>query len=157
MRTAAEIRLIDAAAKGDTADCRTREASGNDVANGREWPHERAISGRVIRALAAGSNPDWRVSSAGIRIAGARIADELDLSGIQMGFALALVDCYIERPLILAQAAAQAIVLGGSRIVGMEADGLRVRSEMFLNEGFQSSGRVSLGGAQVGGDLSCIG
>ena len=83
--TRAEIKLVEAAATGAIADYRSPQ--GIETANRAQWGHDRTISASVIYALAVGTNPDWPVLSAGLRIVGARIKDELDFTGVEIRFA----------------------------------------------------------------------
>src|SRR5713226_7026013 len=155
--TRAEIKLVEAAATGAIADYRSSEGIETDPANGAQWDDERTISASVIYALSVGTNPDWPVLSAGLRIVGARIKDELNFTGVEIRFPLAFVDCYIEQPIILSRATIHSIVLTGSRVRGIEASSLRTQGDVLLDNNFIAEGAVSLTGAHIGGDLVCSG
>src|SRR6266851_2317115 len=153
--TRAELKLIDAAATGAIADYRSPQ--GVETAKGDQWDDERTISTSVIYALAVGTNPDWPVLRSGLCIAGARIKDELDFTGVEIRFLLAFVDCYIEQPIILSRATIHSIVLTGSHVPGIKASSIRIQADILLDNKFIAEGAVSLTGAHIGGDLVCSG
>src|SRR5690242_10130675 len=155
--TPAELKLVEAAATGAIADYRGSQGIENDPANGDQWGDERAISASVIYALSLGTNPDWPVLAAGLRIAGARIKGELDFTGVEIRFPLSFVDCYIEQPIILSRATIHSIILTGSRVRGIEASSIRTPGDVLLDNKFIAEGAVSLTGAHIGGELVCSG
>ena len=153
--TDAEKKLEGAVRRGEVADYRTRNKEFDHPADGANWGSERTIRAEVIYALAVGDNSD--VHAKGLRIRGAKIAGALDLDSAQIPHPLALVDCFIGEPITLRDADAPLVNLTGSRVVGVQADGLRTRSGVFLRNGFHATGEVRLGGAKIGGQLDCTG
>jgi hypothetical protein len=102
--------------------------------------------------------------AAGLRLRHARVEDELaenrdgeklDLTGLQLGFALWLRDCALPT-LILTDTHVLTLNLSGSTCAGIVGDRLSVDRGLLLSR-FVASGRVWLPDASVGGDLNCTG
>ena len=152
--TSAEQRLLRAAAKGDLADFRATDPADNQPLQGSSWSDQRTLSAEVVRALATGGDPRWNVHSAGLRIAGARIAGALDLAHVEIHFPLAFIGCSFERELSLRNASVNAVFLGGSALPGFDARSLRADSDVQLCDGFRTNGTVRLDHATIAGNLS---
>jgi hypothetical protein len=97
--TGADLKLIEAVAKGAIADYGSADSIENDP-NGHQRGEERTVSASIIYALSAGTNSDWPIHPDAIRIVGGRIKDDLDLSRVEIHFPLAFVGCYIERRIL---------------------------------------------------------
>ena len=154
--TQAELRLIEAAKRGEVADYSDGNAANNDPAQGASWNGERALRGEMVRQLCLGLNPKWTVDPRGIRILGARIADDLDLSGANITFPFELERCHVAGSLFLRDVMAMRLSFSGSWLVdGLQAGGLVTKGNVFLNGGFAAKGEVRLLGADIGGVLAC--
>ncbi len=147
--TAAEQRLIDAAACGDEAVI----ATGVDDAGEFAWQPEHEIRASVIRALALGQR--WSVDPRGLRLTGARVTGVLDLQNAEVGCALELVGCSFEAAPVLVQARTRVLRFTGSHLPGLSAYGVRVDGHLGLDRGFTSVGVVDLMQATVVGDVDC--
>ena len=155
--TAAEQKLIEAAASGMVADYRVGEREADDPAGGAEWGEERTLRAEIIYALCLGARPDWPVHPKGVEARGARIVGPVDFLSATLVSPLALVACFIEEELILADAEAPLLTLEGSHIRALNADGLKTRRGVFFRNGFTARGEVRLLGAVIGGNLECDG
>ena len=154
--TQAELRLIEAAKRGEVADYSDGNAANNDPAQGASWNGERALRGEMVRQLCLGLNPKWTVDPRGIRILGARIAADLDLSGANITFPFELERCHVAGSLFLRDVMAMRLSFSGSWLVdGLQAGGLVTKGNVFLNGGFAAKGEVRLLGADIGGVLAC--
>jgi hypothetical protein len=149
-----ERRLIDSAASGELADFSSTNPIENDPAGGESWGAERTISAKVIRALATADSAASCASSAGIRIAGARIRGVLNLTDKQLRMPIAFVGCFFERELSLRNATVISVFLGGSVLSGLDARSLRASSDVQLCAGFHARGPVRLDHASIDGNLS---
>ncbi len=147
--TAAEQRLIDAAACGDEAVI----ATGVDDAGEFAWQPEHEIRASVIRALALGQR--WSVDPRGLRLTGARVTGVLDLQNAEVGCALELVGCSFEAAPVLVRARTRVLRFTGSHLPGLSAYGVRVDGHLGLDRGFTSVGVVDLMQATVVGDVDC--
>lgn len=153
--TDAERRLIAAARVGLPADLSSANAAANEPAYGGRWGAERTIRAKIIHALATGARDDWPVHPKGIQLASARIEGQLDFGGAEIRCCLILKGCYIENPIILADATAKSISLESSSINGMQAE--RVIVFGFIDLNGVTSGEVSFVGAKISGQLLCRG
>ena len=93
----------------------------------------------------------WR----GIQVFGADVIRPLDLSFVRIPFQLAFRHCRLKDGINLENAELSQIDLQGSLVNGVSADGINVKSSIFLSNGFASIGRMRLRGAQIGGILDC--
>jgi hypothetical protein len=155
--TSAEKEVVNAAAEGDLADFTAGDKQADDPAQGAAWDDGRSVRAEVIYALAVGTNPAWPVHAKGVRIRGAKIVGALDFEAATLRCPLALLGCYIAEPVTLRGATIPALYLNGSHLPGLSADGVNVRGDVFLRKGFTAAGEVRLLGAQIGGQLACVG
>ena len=154
-RTEAEQRLIDAAKKGKGADCSAQAPAENDPAKGATWDESRTICAETIYQLVTGGNPEWSVHAKGVLIKAARIKGRLDFTAAEIKCPIVLIGCYVEEDITLTDASARSITLTGTHLLGLQADQLSVDGGMFLDQGFNAKGEVSLVGAKIDGALVC--
>lgn len=152
--TAAERRLLDALATGETVDFRTDDTALDDPAGGAKWGAERTIRGEFLARFLTGEFPDHKPHRRGVVIVGARISGRLDLSNARLG-RLLFLGCYVDKSIFLQDAKIDGLYLLGSRIASLNADRITVRGSVFLKDGFHATGEVRLLGADIGGDLDC--
>ncbi len=114
------------------------------------------IRAGVVRCLALG-DPDRAVHEHGVHIRGAWIDDGLDFSGSDVSRRLVLDQCHVAGPVNVGGAQIPSVHLGGSRVSGFVADGLRTRGAVTLNGGFYSYSVVRMLGARIGTDVNCRG
>ena len=155
--TAAELKLIAAAENGTIADYRVGDEAADAAAGGAGWGEARALRAEIIYALCVGTRTDWPVHAKGVRARGARITGALDLEGATLRCPLALLGCYLNRTLTLVDCEARSLGLNGSHIRALKADGLKTTGDVFLDDAFTAKGEVRLLGAEIGGNLECIG
>ena len=142
--SAAEIKLLDAVNAGRAADYRSPFASGDLLAQGDHWGDERTISAAAIRGIINETIPALCPTPAGMRIAGARIAGELQLASVQIPYPLELIGCRVENPITLNRAKLDFLNLSGSHIGRMNGESLELSSSVFLNNGFVATDEVCL-------------
>ncbi len=156
----AELKLLRAAAMGQGAQCGPSDKLDdptNDPAKSDEWRAEREIRAALIRWLCLDREASSRVDPAGLRVLGAKITGELNLSFGNVPFPLGLFRCRLTETLALQSTQIPALLLSGSWTKSILADGVDVRRDVFLRQGFRAEGEVRLAGAQVGGNLHCTG
>jgi len=160
----AEEKLVRAAAKGEFAFCGPSENHKdptNDPAKATDkdtgWGPEREIRADLIRWLCVDRQARELVDPKGIQVLGAKITGPVDLQRVSSPFALALQRCRFMEDADLRRMEVPDLDLQGTWTRSIAADGARVRGYVFLRNGFRAEGEVRLLGAQIGGDLSCIG
>ncbi|MGH3871331.1 MAG: hypothetical protein ACRDSR_07415 [Pseudonocardiaceae bacterium] len=127
---------------------------------GTENPRH-TIRAELIRELVLGRSGD-RLDPLGIRVHGARITGTLDLTHVPAVVGLELRGCFFERAVFLTGARLPWLTLSASHLPALDGDGLRVESDVLLNEGFTATGQgadgtVRLLGAHIGGQLNLNG
>lgn len=127
------------------------------------WPHERNVRGEVLEWILTDRAAKEILGYRGIAIMGARIEGELSLFNESIAFPLLFHACYFTHKISLAMVSVPTLMLTGSHIPGLSANGLKVEDDLCLNRSimtggrFTSTGPVDLSGARVGGDLNCNG
>ncbi|WP_340302697.1 hypothetical protein [Roseobacter sp. HKCCD7870] len=66
-----------------------------------------------------------------------------------------LLKCRFDHGLEAMQAQFEILNLSGSDLPALNAPGARVKSGVFLSDKFHAKGKVSLSGAEIGGQLNC--
>ncbi|MEV1240617.1 hypothetical protein [Nonomuraea sp. NPDC049750] len=126
---------------------------------------EFVVQGRLLRELCRRGSAD--IDPRGLAIEGARIAGDLDLSGMQVPYPLRFVNCVFDRPLALDGAELHLLVLDGCAVPGILANGLCVRRDLDLSRsrisgGLWTSASTSCSAAvwlcesEIGGRLICL-
>jgi hypothetical protein len=146
-----EKRLVAACALGevcspDNWDDKRPESDAATEAN--------TIRADLIRFLALGGDSKHPVHEEGVILSGGWIEGVLNLSYGMLSFRLNLQKCYFDSTPVFMAASLPELALIGSSMPGMIADGMIVKGDVFLREGFIASGEIRLLGAQIGGDLS---
>ena len=154
--SAAERKLIEAAASGETADYRTPETI-DDPRTGGSWDEARTLRAAVIRALILRIEPEWRIAGARLRIVGARITGSLDLSGAELLHALAFERCHLEEPIKLSGGKFRSFYLCSSDVAEIDAREMECGGDVAFDGTFNARGRIVLAGARIDGDLLCGG
>jgi hypothetical protein len=153
--TTAERTLYERTILGDPAVYAWDEPI--DSRSGASWSSGRIIRAEKLAALVRGEVPALSVHWRGVRIRGARITGLLDLESATVRYPLELIDCYLEKPVRLIDAQTQRVLLRGSCVAGIDADGARIRGDLCLGQGFESLRTVSIVGATIDGNLDCRG
>jgi hypothetical protein len=150
----AELRLVRSAPYrslawiGPSSD---PDDAANDTSKAQSWGAERTIREALIRWLLSDAEASKLVHPSGVGIAGARIAQALDLSYITTELPLTIVQCYVSDGLELGYAHLATVVLRGSRTGAINADQAVIRGDLALSQGRYES--VSLFRAEIDGDL----
>lgn len=156
--SAAETRLLVAAQIGGFAFCGPSgdlSDPANDPARASEWGAERCIRASLIRWLCVEQGARGQVDPNGIRAAGAKVIENLNLSYITLPFGLSLRNCRLVEDAHLISTSLVELDFSGSWACSLRADRLIVNGGVFLSGGFRAEGEVRLPAAQIGSDLSC--
>jgi hypothetical protein len=129
----------------------------NDPKHADEWSHERDIRASLITWLCDDPAAAPLINRAGIKVLGARIVGGLDLSYVQVPFALAMHKCSIAERIILTGAEIPHLDLNGSYVSEIDAKGLIVHGDLNLADGFHASGETRIETARIGGAVNCSG
>jgi hypothetical protein len=124
-------------------------------------PEQRTQANRVraafLRFLMLGGDEATPVHEQGVQLRGAWIDGPLDFEGAILPHDVALLNCWIDGKIALISARARRIDLDGSRIAELSGDGVEIKGDLFLRDGFMAEGDVKLTGGCIGGDLDCRG
>jgi hypothetical protein len=153
----AEVKLLECATLGRLADCAQKINSRVDPSEAGAWGQEQHIRARIIRWLCIDQTIKQLVDPNGICVARARIVGPLDLFAASVPFPLWFNSCSFDSDLNLRCAEIPVLNLQGTWVPSISADGIRVKHNVFLRNGFCASGQVRLLGARIGGTLDCDG
>jgi hypothetical protein len=156
--TEAERRLLIAASDGLPAFCGSNDHDddpSNDAEAGESWEPVRSIRTTLIRWLCFNKDARNLLTSAGIRVYGAKIVGQLDLAYVVFDGLLLMRNCYFSGSVILRYAETRTISLENSCLPSLRADGLSVRGAVILRNKFTCRGIVRLVRANIRGDLDC--
>ncbi|GAT65770.1 oxidoreductase [Planomonospora sphaerica] len=125
----AERRLWDAYQTGAWVDLRSGDPEADDPANGECWGPERTVRAEVVAALLLGAREPEPGATPGLRLAGARITGNLDLSDAAVGAKLHLLNCHLSGTVDISDAKTQGLrfrgcELGRVRAARSTVDGL---------------------------------
>jgi hypothetical protein len=155
----AEVKLLHAAPKGETAYCGPSEREDdldNDPARWGSWGHKREIRAELIRWLCVDRDAKDRVDPRGIRVHAARIAGKLDLSFVGVPFPLSLHRCGLCQHLDLSFTEIPSVDLSETCLPSLNALHATVKGDLNLRD-LRSKGPVQLSSASIGGTLDCDG
>ncbi|WP_449065053.1 pentapeptide repeat-containing protein [Planomonospora algeriensis] len=124
-----ERRLWDAYPTGAWVDLRSGDPEADDPANGESWGPERTVRAEVVAALLLGAREPEPGATPGLRLAGARITGNLDLSDGAVGAKLHLLNCHLSGTVDISDAKTQGLrfrgcELGRVRAARSTVDGL---------------------------------
>lgn len=146
-----EGKVLSSARRGEVCRC-----GDEDPELGPTWGPERTLPAERIYQLCCGT-ADLPIHPKGVRIEGARIEGSLDLEDATLRCPLHLLSCYLPGKLCLDRARVKSLVLSGSRVAGLSAEGMVSSGEVGLDDGFWSDGMVNLRRAHIATDLICSG
>ncbi len=145
-----ETKLLEA--------CRTGDIAMLDKKRPEQATESNTVRAGFVRFLALGGDESAPIHEHGVHLQGAWIEDALNLQGAGVPSDLYLINCTFSFPLQLISAHIRgSLLLSGSQIPGLNADRLVCDGSVFLHKGFSATGMVRLLGAQIGGDLACVG
>ncbi|MFJ8546123.1 membrane-associated oxidoreductase [Streptomyces sp. NPDC093586] len=147
--TPAEARVWRAFPHGEIVDFRTE--AGEDAANGGDWGPERTLRARVLRTLlVTAPREDGEISA--LRITGARITGELDLTHAVLDRPVRMSHCHFtDRPGFYGLQVPR-LSLRGSVMPGLDLAGARVDGMVQLSD-CRVRGRLMFAGTQIAGAL----
>lgn len=150
-RAGVEQELREAMQTGRLVDLRTGNPAADDPAHGAGWDRQRTIPAELLAELLTNTEGSRRPRP--LRLAGARIMDQLDLEAAELVCPLMLQECWFAEPVILDEAQASAVRMPGCHLPGLSAHQLTTHGNVEFNDGFTASGEVYLLGAHIGGQL----
>ncbi len=158
--TVAEGKLIEAAPIGQFAFCGPNENDfdpANHPRTAGNWGNERQIRAKLIRWLCRDPIAKVLIDPKGLQVYGAKLTGVLDLSQVRVPFPLALIHCRLTEDLLLRATEIPLIVLDGSWVCAVKADGVDVKGGVALRHGFRAERQVRFHRARIGVDLDCGG
>jgi hypothetical protein len=159
--TEAERKMLRALPDGVLANCGDPAKGLDDPANDPEyagmWDTDHEIRAALIRWLCVNQDARRRIDAQGIVVQCAKIHGLLDLSFVSVDLPLVLLRCWLVNELRLTHADLLVLALNGTHAQRIQADGLRVKGDVVLAEGFRCEEKVSLIGSEIGGSLICFG
>ncbi|GGX48973.1 oxidoreductase [Tateyamaria omphalii] len=123
--TFAEIELIDACKNGEPC----------TLGNGKRpfVPSKyRLVRAEVLRYLVLGGSKNCKVAAWGVRLQGAYITGELNLSHTEANGLLKLKNCTFEQTILAQNFTCDALNLEGSSMVALKANGANIDGNLFL-------------------------
>ena len=123
-------------------------------------PDRRVRAGLIRYLLLGGCKTEGgaRPHPKGVQLMGAWIDGGLDFEGCTTRLNLALHHCFFRDGLVFRDAELGGLYLTGSRAEQrVDLQRLTTITAVHLSDGFHATGLVDLGGARIGGQLSCVG
>ena len=121
-------------------------------------PFANVVRAEVIRFFAYGGSDERPVLGTFIRLQGAWVCGELDLTHAVIPYALVFHNCRFNGPVIMRHAECAELDLKGSCLEkGLEGDPLWTKGSVELGGGLVAKGEVKLPSARIGGVLDCDG
>lgn len=148
--SAFERKLVTTCARGEV--CEPENWDGNRPAVDAST-EVNTIRAEIIRFLALGGDSGHPVHEEGVMLHGGWVSGKLNLHSVQTCARLNLQRCNFEKVLELKAANISELVLIGSKVPGLSADRMKTKGSVFLREQFCATGKVSLSGAHIGGNL----
>ncbi len=142
----AELKLVELAGSGtrvEIGDGKLPSAEAVDV----------EIRAGLIRLILLGLDPAAVPHAKGIRVRGARITGVLDFQGVDCENDLSLSRCVIDNAPVFVNAQMRGVYLSGCSCAGISADNAVFEGSVYLRNGFESTGEISMPGARIRGDL----
>lgn len=124
----AEQRLWEASSRGELVDLRSSPADGPERA--ATWTRHRHVRAEVIAALVLGSASPEPGSVVRLRLAGARVTGELDLSHAPVQHPVEFEDCLFDAGIILEEASTRSVKLRGCFAPVLDVTRVDLRGEL---------------------------
>lgn len=154
--SAAEAELWEAFPQAGSVDLRPDGGVPDDPADGAGWGPERSVRADLISALLLGARAVEPGRVPAVRLSGARITGQLDLSFAEVNYAASLRGCFWDEEPRLAGAQLRRVSLSGSCLPGLEMPDAQVNGLLLLDR-CRFRDRVDLTGTHVSGILSLTG
>jgi hypothetical protein len=142
--------------------------NGKDLELGKERPIEKTIdneiSGEFLRDLILNNNQKidengksyiLKIDSGGIKFSGAYISGRFDFSFCSTDLLFGFLNSIFEQEINLSHSKIRFLVLRGSKIVSLNAQGIYCKSDIFLRDGFEANREVNFVSAQISKSLDC--
>ncbi len=158
--TDAEELLLEKVPTGEWAVCGPNDDDAdpnNNPKHADDWGPGRQIRAELVGWLCMDKDAREHVHGRGIQVYGANVNGPIDLSFVTISFQLSLEHRRLKADIDLSSAEVQRLDLRGSLVGEMSADGVVVKNDVVLDDGFTTVGELRLLGAKIGGNLSCIG
>jgi hypothetical protein len=117
---------------------------------------DREVRANVLRYLILGGCEARPVRGWGVRLSGGHVTGDLDLSFASARGITQLNFCQFERQITALQTRFELLNLSGSHFPALNAQGAQVTGHVLLR-GVTAKGKVNLAGAEIGGQLACLG
>ncbi|WP_181787743.1 oxidoreductase [Streptomyces phytophilus] len=150
--TPPERELWAAFPEGRPVDLRTGDADRDDPAGGAGWGPERTVRAAVLAALLLGAHPPQPGDIAALRLAGARIAGGLDLTGAETAHQMRLEHCFFEGEVRLNSATTGGVRLDDSVLPRIDARLARIEGALSVRRS-EVAGELLLTHARITGEL----
>jgi hypothetical protein len=147
--TPAEEQFIDCCREGRLCELThgTRPAAPNPT-------HK--IGADLLRYLITGGGEGCGLHDRGVRLAGAYVANPLELDFATAKGATTLENCHFEHKINATHTQFEQLSLEGSHLSqGLFAQAAKVTGSIFLRNGFVATGLVDLNSTDIGGQLNC--
>ena len=115
----------------------------------------RTVRAEVLRYLILGGCDDCRVDESGVHLVGAYVSGALDLRYATAKHRIGLHRCRFENAVQAQQLEAPLVSFQGSFLPGLDLQRANIQGDVFLRSKFHATGKVSLSGAVIGGQLEC--
>ncbi|MGW6011033.1 oxidoreductase [Streptomyces sp. NPDC055210] len=155
--TPPERAVWDAFPEGRLVDLRSGDPEEDDAVGGRAWGAGRTVRAEVLAALLLGANSARPGAVAALNLTGARIVGRLDLAGGDIAHTVHLASCRLEETVNLRGSATRTIRMTRCRVLGIEAQMVRVEGRFELSGTTLRGGRLALTNAHVSGELDLNG
>src|SRR6266536_4528054 len=119
-------------AAGGPVDLRCGDVDLDDPGRGGDWGAGRTVRAAVIAALLLGGVRPEPGRVAGLRLAGARISGQLDLSYAGIDDPVEFEECSFEAGVVLTEATVRSLRLHRCRLPHLDAGGVEVRGHLDL-------------------------
>ncbi len=155
--TSVEEKLLKAIVAGKVADYQVKSPALDNLAQAKSWGEKRILSAEFIHWLCTDVEAFEYFTNHGLQVCGAKILGKLNLEFVKFESLLYFTQCVFTEKIILGGAKVEEVKFDGSHVVGIDAGLIEVRGNLYLINGFQSKGEVSIAGAIIGGQLACVG
>ncbi|MDY7002196.1 MAG: hypothetical protein SVS15_10505, partial [Thermodesulfobacteriota bacterium] len=153
----AEKKFFLAAASGEIADYRAEKEEDNDPTKAKDWGPERVLNADRIAWLCTDSLASSLVTHKGVWVNGAGIEGHLDLKFAQISFPLFFRGSAFPYGINFQHAELRGLHLPGTHTGPILAEGINVKGDILLWDGFLVNGGMRLTGATINRNLECGG
>lgn len=136
--------------------CRMGEIAAISELRPEQATEQNTVRAGFLRFLLLGGDARAPIHEQGVQLKGSWIEGELNLEDSATVSAINCNFCVFTAPLILRRSTLPGgLFLQGSKVHGIQGDGLATKGSVMLRDGFFASAEVRLVGAQIEGNLEC--